>query len=109
VFRRNILPLHSGSESKPSKKSSGFVLSLHIDLKIEAVLSSETLLYLYRNTWRFIPEDGSLHGHHCENLKSKIINKNLASESLIPSPFRHFSLHGDIFSDLYVFVYVFGI
>jgi hypothetical protein len=26
-----------------------------------------------RSTWRHIPEDDTLHNHHCENLKSYII------------------------------------
>jgi hypothetical protein len=38
-------------------------------LKLEAILSSETSVHT-RSTQRHIPEDGILHRHHCENLKS---------------------------------------
>jgi hypothetical protein len=38
-------------------------------LKMEAILSSETSVHT-RSTHRHIPEDGILHSHRCENLKS---------------------------------------
>jgi hypothetical protein len=38
-------------------------------LKMEAIPSSETSVHT-RSTWRHIPEDGILHSHCCENLKS---------------------------------------
>jgi hypothetical protein len=40
-------------------------------LKIEVVRSSEISLNLYPTTRRKIPEDSTLHSHHCENLKSR--------------------------------------
>jgi hypothetical protein len=41
--------------------------------KMEAICPSETLVDFRRTTRRYIPEDGTLHNHHCENLKSYII------------------------------------
>jgi hypothetical protein len=29
--------------------------------------------YIYQTTRRHIPEDGNLHSHHCESLKSHIL------------------------------------
>jgi hypothetical protein len=40
--------------------------------KQEAICSSETSLDTQRTTWRYIPEDSTLHNHRCENLKSYI-------------------------------------
>jgi hypothetical protein len=40
-------------------------------LKIEAICSSETSVDTQRTTRRYILEDGTLHNHHCENLKSR--------------------------------------
>jgi hypothetical protein len=39
-------------------------------LKMEAICSSETSVGFQRTTWRYIPEDSTLHIHRCENLKS---------------------------------------
>jgi hypothetical protein len=39
-------------------------------LKMEATFSSETSVDTLRTTRRYIPEDGTLHNHRCENLKS---------------------------------------
>jgi hypothetical protein len=36
---------------------------------MEAVYSSETSVGTQRTTRRYIPEDGPLHNHRCENLK----------------------------------------
>jgi hypothetical protein len=46
---------------------------------MEALSSSETSV-LTRNTWRNIPEDGILHCHHCEDLKSYIVLTDWALE-----------------------------
>jgi hypothetical protein len=37
-------------------------------LKMEAIFSSETSVDFQRTTRRYIPEDGTLHNHRCENL-----------------------------------------
>jgi hypothetical protein len=37
---------------------------------MEAIFSSETSVDTQRTTQRYIPEDGTLHNHRCENLKS---------------------------------------
>jgi hypothetical protein len=41
-------------------------------LKVEAIYSSETSVDTQRTTRLYIPEDGTLHNHRCENLKSYI-------------------------------------
>jgi hypothetical protein len=38
-------------------------------LKMEAIYSSETSVDTQQTTQRYIPEDGTLHNHRCENLK----------------------------------------
>jgi hypothetical protein len=37
---------------------------------MNAICSSETSVDSQRSTGRYIPEDGTLHNHLCENLKS---------------------------------------
>jgi hypothetical protein len=37
---------------------------------MEAICSSETSVDIQRTTRRYIPEDGILHNHRCEKLKS---------------------------------------
>jgi hypothetical protein len=39
-------------------------------LKMEAICSSETSVDTQLTTRRYFPEDGTLHNHRCENLKS---------------------------------------
>jgi hypothetical protein len=39
-------------------------------LKIQAICSSETSVDFHRTSRRYIPEDGTLHNHRCENLIS---------------------------------------
>jgi hypothetical protein len=39
-------------------------------LKMEAICSPETSIHFQPTTRRYIPEDGTLHNHRCENLKS---------------------------------------
>jgi hypothetical protein len=41
-----------------------------IVLMMEAARTSETLVNFYQTTRRYNPEDGRLHTHRCENLKS---------------------------------------
>jgi hypothetical protein len=41
-----------------------------IALMMEAVQTSETLVNSYQSTRRYNPEDGNLHSHRRENLKS---------------------------------------
>jgi hypothetical protein len=49
----------------------GFLLSLFFStLNMETIYSSETSDDTQRTTWRYIPEDGTLHNHRCENAKS---------------------------------------
>jgi hypothetical protein len=42
-------------------------------LKMEATCSSETSVDFQQTTQHYIPEDSTLHNHHCENLKSYIM------------------------------------
>jgi hypothetical protein len=41
-----------------------------LTVKMEAVYFSEMLVNFYRNTWHHISEDGILHSHQSENVKS---------------------------------------
>jgi hypothetical protein len=43
-------------------------------LKVEAMYSSEAAIDFQRTTWRYIPEDSTLHNHRFDNLKSYIDN-----------------------------------
>jgi hypothetical protein len=45
---------------------------LGYNLKMEAICFSETSVDSQRTTWRYIPEDGTLHNHCCENFDSYI-------------------------------------
>jgi hypothetical protein len=47
-------------------------LDVASSLMIEAVSSSETSVNMHQTTWCYIPEDGHVHAHHCENLKSRL-------------------------------------
>jgi hypothetical protein len=44
-------------------------------LKMEAICSSEMSGDTQRTTWRYIPEDYTLHNHRCENLESYILSR----------------------------------
>jgi hypothetical protein len=58
-------------DMKPcSLLSCWFAEPISSTLKMEAISSSETSGATQRTTWRHIPEDDTLHNHHCENLKS---------------------------------------
>jgi hypothetical protein len=43
-------------------------------LKMETICSSETSVDTQRTTWRYIPEDGTLHNHRCKNFKSYMLH-----------------------------------
>jgi hypothetical protein len=47
-----------------------FLAQILLTLKMEAMCSSETSVDTKRTTWRYIPEDGTLHNQRCDNLKS---------------------------------------
>jgi hypothetical protein len=64
VFLRNVLQLLVTANVVSSSMS-------HSALMMEAKRSSGSSV-LTRATWRNIPEDGILHSHCCENLKSYI-------------------------------------
>jgi hypothetical protein len=42
-------------------------------LKMGPIYSSETSVDTQQTTWRYIPEDGALHTHCCENLNSYLL------------------------------------
>jgi hypothetical protein len=44
---------------------------------MEAICSSETSFDFQRTTRRYIQEDGTLHNHRCENLKSYYLLTNM--------------------------------
>jgi hypothetical protein len=48
----------------------GFCLVYSSTLKIEVICSSETSVDFQRTTWRYIPEDRTLHNHRSEDLNS---------------------------------------
>jgi hypothetical protein len=50
-----------------------FLLGFSSTLRMEATCSSETSVDSQRTTWRYIPEDRTLHNHRCENLKSDTV------------------------------------
>jgi hypothetical protein len=54
-------------------------------LKMEAICSSETSVDTQRTTQRYIPEEGTLHNHRCENLISYIENRTFRKWDLFPS------------------------
>jgi hypothetical protein len=62
-----------------------FLFGLPFDPEDEVICSSGTSAYFQRTTWRYIPEDRTLHSHHCENLKSYIL-RHLLSNTLILWP-----------------------
>jgi hypothetical protein len=43
---------------------------LFFHLKMDAIYSFETSVDFHRTTWRYIPEDSTLHNNGCENLGS---------------------------------------
>jgi hypothetical protein len=53
---------------------------------MEAIFSSETSVDFQRITRRYIPEDGTLLNHRCENLESYILTLTLRRDecSLLP-------------------------
>jgi hypothetical protein len=55
--------------SRCMQSAAGSSLADFSTLKVEAIHSSETSVHA-RSSWRHIPEDGILHSHRCENLKS---------------------------------------
>jgi hypothetical protein len=67
----------------PSHAGSSFV-DFSSTLKLEAIFSSETSVHT-KSTWGHIPEDGIVHSHRREYLKSYTNNK------LIPGKSRDFS------------------
>jgi hypothetical protein len=41
-----------------------------LTIKMEAVYSPKTLVNFYQTTWCHIPDNGTLHSHHCETLNT---------------------------------------
>jgi hypothetical protein len=53
-----------------------------IPLMMEAARTSETLENFYQTTWCYNPEDSHLRTHRHENLKSYLINYDVAEKYL---------------------------
>jgi hypothetical protein len=65
-------PPSSGSNNKPSLPPAFTLVSCWAyssTLNMEAICSSETSVDVQWTTRRYIPEDGTLHNHRCENPK----------------------------------------
>jgi hypothetical protein len=74
TFRRNILPLSSGSKSKLSK---WLLLQLvcpfySVTLKMKTVRFSESSLKAYQIPRCHIPDDSNVDSQHLQNLKSDV-------------------------------------
>jgi hypothetical protein len=69
------------SEKETSVKAGGKQL-FFLTLKMKAICSSETSVDSQRTTWCYIPEDGTLHNHRCQNLKSYDVTTVLQAERL---------------------------
>jgi hypothetical protein len=81
MFRSNMSPASSVLKNKPSKDpasmhaelviyfDAGFMLGLFFDPENGGACCSETSVSLQRSTWRYIPEDRTLHNHRCENVQ----------------------------------------
>jgi hypothetical protein len=61
----------------------GFLLGLFFDLKMEATCSFKRSVDFWWTTLHYIPEDRTLHNHHCENLKSDKFSQG-ANTVIIP-------------------------
>jgi hypothetical protein len=75
------MPYNPLKVNQQSKQSSGWHMLSHrfcsaysSTMKMEATCSSEMLVDFQQTTCRYIPEDSTLHNHHCENLKSYIVS-----------------------------------
>jgi hypothetical protein len=81
VFLRSMLQLLVTANVVP-------ILPVLVTLMMEAICSSETPV-LIRATWHKIPEDGILHSHCRENLKSKMKIRLLQKAMLSCWPVKH--------------------
>jgi hypothetical protein len=71
-------PLESMTSMLPSPeifffKFAGSLFIWFSSLKIELIRFSETSVHI-RTNWRYIPEDGNIHKHRCENFKCYVEN-----------------------------------
>jgi hypothetical protein len=74
---------------------------------MEAICSSETSVDTQRTTLRYIPEDGTLHNHRCENLKSDIIFPcSFLSWYSLRHPIRFFCIITNINGTNNAFIYI---
>jgi hypothetical protein len=92
TFRGNMSPPSSGpknkSSEKPAEPASCFMLVSGLvyssTLKMRKACTSKTSVDFQRiTTRRYIPEDGTLHNHRCENLKYIYILRYITSVIIV--------------------------
>jgi hypothetical protein len=69
-----------------SEAGSGPLFFYSSTLTMEATCPSGTSVDFKRPTWRYIPEDGTLHNHRCENPKSGLSNAAPAG-AMVPATY----------------------
>jgi hypothetical protein len=80
MFRRNSLPLFSGTTNKPSNLPAW--IKQQEELKIKAARYSETSVYFYLSLRRHNTEQNTIHTQRCKTLKSS----NMTSSFMIFIP-----------------------
>jgi hypothetical protein len=93
--RTQVRPTRATSAWAAAAANLGVIFSI---LKMDAIYSSEMSVDTQRTTRRYIPEDGTLHNHRCENLKSYQCNPVLLI--INSSPYRTVVLSFHLRSDL---------